>query len=76
MENCGNRQLSMCLSFLGGTKMDSKTGILDCNRFTLKYADKLDPVTKDLVVRREKVLGSSYRLFYRKPLNLVKGEGV
>lgn len=55
--------------------MDSKTGILDCNRFTLKYADKLDPVTKDLVVRREKVLGSSYRLFYRNPLNLVKGEG-
>jgi 4-aminobutyrate aminotransferase-like enzyme len=38
-------------------------------------ADELDPRTADLVRRRAAVLGSAYRLFYREPLELVRGLG-
>ncbi|MFM7784625.1 MAG: aminotransferase class III-fold pyridoxal phosphate-dependent enzyme, partial [Gammaproteobacteria bacterium] len=31
---------------------------------------------EELLARREKVLGPSYRLFYREPVQLVRGEGV
>jgi len=31
---------------------------------------------KDLFARRKKLLGAAYRLFYEKPLHLVRGEGV
>ncbi len=55
--------------------MASKSSILDCNRFRSEDAASLDPVTRGLVERREKCMGSSYRLFYKRPLNLVKGEG-
>jgi 4-aminobutyrate aminotransferase-like enzyme len=37
--------------------------------------DELDPRTADLVRRRTAALGSAYRLFYREPLELVRGEG-
>ncbi|NEM92005.1 aspartate aminotransferase family protein [Galbitalea soli] len=35
----------------------------------------LDPRTRDLVERRARSLGSAYRLFYRTPLEFVRGEG-
>jgi 4-aminobutyrate aminotransferase-like enzyme len=38
-------------------------------------ADELDPRTAELVRRRAAVLGSAYRLFYREPLELVRGLG-
>lgn len=53
----------------------SKSSILDCNRFRHEDLDKLDSKTRELVERREACMGSSYRLFYKRPLNLVKGEG-
>jgi 4-aminobutyrate aminotransferase-like enzyme len=37
--------------------------------------EELDPRTAGLVRRRESALGSAYRLFYRHPLELVRGEG-
>ena len=53
----------------------SKSSILDCNRFRHEDLDKLDLKTRELVERREACMGSSYRLFYKRPLNLVRGEG-
>ena len=53
----------------------AKPSILGCNRFNSMDADSLDPRTRELVKRRESCMGSSYRLFYKRPLNLVKGEG-
>ena len=37
--------------------------------------DELDPRTADLVRRRAAALGSAYRLFYREPVELVRGQG-
>lgn len=37
--------------------------------------DEFDPRTADLVRRRAASLGSAYRLFYREPLELVRGVG-
>ena len=37
--------------------------------------DELDPRTAELVRRRAAALGSAYRLFYREPLELVRGLG-
>jgi 4-aminobutyrate aminotransferase-like enzyme len=36
----------------------------------------LDPETADLVARRRRVFGPTSMLFYARPLNLVRGEGV
>ena len=36
---------------------------------------ELDPTTRDLVERRERSLGSAYRLFYEKPVQFVRGSG-
>ena len=35
----------------------------------------LDPQTRDLVERRQRVLGSAYRLFYEEPIQFVRGQG-
>jgi len=37
---------------------------------------QLDAATEDMIARREKLLGPAYRLFYNRPLKLVRGEGV
>ncbi|MET0271436.1 MAG: aminotransferase class III-fold pyridoxal phosphate-dependent enzyme [Phenylobacterium sp.] len=37
---------------------------------------EIDPEDLALISRREAVLGPSYRLFYEKPVHLVRGEGV
>ena len=35
----------------------------------------LQPETQRLIDRRNRVMGPAYRLFYEKPLHLVRGEG-
>lgn len=55
--------------------MAIRSSIMDTNSFRSNNADGLDAATKKLVERREHVLGASYRLFYRKPVNLVRGKG-
>jgi len=37
--------------------------------------EELDPRTAELVRRRTAAMGTAYRLFYREPLELVRGEG-
>lgn len=37
--------------------------------------DSLPDGTRDLIARRSRVMGSAYRLFYREPLQLVRGLG-
>ncbi|MEO8095550.1 MAG: aminotransferase class III-fold pyridoxal phosphate-dependent enzyme, partial [Pseudolysinimonas sp.] len=37
-------------------------------------ADELDPRTADLIRRRAAALGPAYRLFYREPLEFIRGE--
>ena len=56
--------------------MATDSSIMDANSFKSSDADFLDARTKSLVERREKVLGESYRLFYRKPAHLTQGKGV
>jgi 4-aminobutyrate aminotransferase-like enzyme len=36
----------------------------------------VETTTEDLLARRDKLLGPAYRLFYDKPVHLVRGEGV
>lgn len=55
--------------------MKKRSSIMDTNSFRPEYAEALDSVSRKLIERREKVLGESYRLFYRKPIHLVKGKG-
>lgn len=49
-------------------------GILESNSFSMSNLPSLTGELHDLVARRE-VLGPCYRLFYQKPLHLVRGEG-
>jgi 4-aminobutyrate aminotransferase-like enzyme len=46
------------------------------NAFDPTRTSDLDEHTRDLIQRREKLLGPAYRLFYERPLHLVRGEGV
>lgn len=41
-----------------------------------KFSESLPQATKDLLARREKLLGPNMSTFYEEPLHLVKGEGV
>ena len=49
-------------------------GILESNSFNVANIDSLEGDLKSLVERRT-VLGPCYRLFYQKPLHLVRGKG-
>lgn len=49
-------------------------GIMNSNSFDVANIDSLEGNLRSLVERRE-VLGPCYRLFYQKPLHLVKGVG-
>jgi 4-aminobutyrate aminotransferase-like enzyme len=42
--------------------------------FDPSRVDELDPRTADLVRRRQAALGPAYRLFYREPVEFVRGE--
>ncbi len=56
--------------------MESTRKILDLNAFDMNAADTLTPAVTSLVKRRKKTFGPTSMLFYERPLNLVKGEGV
>jgi 4-aminobutyrate aminotransferase-like enzyme len=53
----------------------TRSTIMDTNAFRAEHAAALPPATARLVERRERVLGPSYRLFYRTPVHLVRGQG-
>ncbi|WP_120003053.1 aspartate aminotransferase family protein [Nesterenkonia muleiensis] len=55
--------------------MATRSTIMDSNSFRAEHAKGLDQETRKLTQRREELLGGSYRLFYRKPVHLVRGEG-
>nr|WP_233837563.1 aspartate aminotransferase family protein [Paraburkholderia sp. ZP32-5] len=46
------------------------------NAFDPASADNLDADLRALLVRRQKVLGPSYKLFYEEPVHLVRAQGV
>jgi 4-aminobutyrate aminotransferase-like enzyme len=45
------------------------------NAFDPATAAGLDPSTRSLVERRQRLLGPAYRLFYARPLEVVRGRG-
>lgn len=51
-----------------------RSTIMDTNSFQPDQAAKLDAQTRQLTDRRA-VLGEAYRLFYRTPVHLVRGQG-
>ncbi len=55
--------------------MAIRSTIMDTNSFRAEHADALNPDIRKLTDKRRKVLGESYRLFYRRPVHLVRGEG-
>lgn len=55
--------------------MATRSTIMDTNSFRAEHADALDAQTRRLTDRRGQLLGESYRLFYRNPVHLVRGEG-
>lgn len=54
--------------------MAAKTTILDMNRFDAANLDALDARKRSLIERRS-ALGGGYRLFYRDPIEVVRGVG-
>ncbi|RYV51330.1 aspartate aminotransferase family protein [Pengzhenrongella frigida] len=55
--------------------MATRSTIMDTNSFRPGATDELPESIRRLAARRERVLGPSYRLFYREPVHLVRGEG-
>ncbi|AXI01501.1 aspartate aminotransferase family protein [Aquirhabdus parva] len=55
--------------------MVTRSTIMDTNSFRSEHAEALDTDTRKLTDKRNKILGESYRLFYRNPVHLVRGEG-
>ncbi|MFP1927689.1 aspartate aminotransferase family protein [Lonsdalea quercina] len=55
--------------------MATRSTIMDTNSFRAEHADALSQDIRQLTDKRSKVLGESYRLFYRNPVHLVRGEG-
>lgn len=56
--------------------MKKSQKILELNAFDMDDAAALDPATSALVARRRRAFGPTSMLFYERPLNLVRGEGV
>ncbi|KGM13743.1 aspartate aminotransferase family protein [Cellulomonas bogoriensis] len=54
--------------------MATRSTIMDTNSFRPEVAHHLSPATRALTERR-KILGPAYRLFYRDPIHLVRGQG-
>jgi 4-aminobutyrate aminotransferase-like enzyme len=46
------------------------------NAFDPETAGPLDPELRRIIERRAKLLGPAYKLFYRNPIQIVRGEGV
>ena len=55
--------------------MATRSSIMDTNSYRGDDDSLIDAKTLDLIKRRQKYMSGSYRLFYRKPVNLVRGEG-
>jgi 4-aminobutyrate aminotransferase-like enzyme len=55
--------------------MTTTQKILELNAFDMRATAGLDPATADLVARRRRTFGPTSMLFYKRPLNLVRGEG-
>lgn len=55
--------------------MTSAPKILELNAFDMRRAEGLSPEAQALVARRRKTFGPTSMLFYKRPLNLVRGEG-
>ncbi|KAF1020520.1 MAG: 2,2-dialkylglycine decarboxylase [Paracidovorax wautersii] len=55
--------------------MATRSTIMDTNSFRAEHADGLDADARQLTQKRGRLLGDSYRLFYRKPVHLVRGQG-
>jgi 4-aminobutyrate aminotransferase-like enzyme len=55
--------------------MKTRSTIMDTNSFRSSDSKTLDPQTRELTQRRDRVLGGAYRLFYRNPVHLVRGSG-
>jgi 4-aminobutyrate aminotransferase-like enzyme len=55
--------------------MSTRSTIMDTNSFRAEHADGLAADDRALVEKRARLLGESYRLFYRKPVHLVRGKG-
>ena len=56
--------------------MTTQQKILELNAFDMRALAELDPATASLVERRRRTFGPTSMLFYKRPLNLVRGEGV
>jgi 4-aminobutyrate aminotransferase-like enzyme len=56
--------------------MEATKKILELNAFDMNAAAGLSPEVKTLIGRRRATFGPTSMLFYEKPLNLVRGEGV
>ena len=55
--------------------MAIRSTIMDTNSFSAEHAAQLDPDSLKMTQRRARLLGDAYRLFYRKPVHLVRGLG-
>lgn len=55
--------------------MTVRSTIMDTNSFRAEHAERLSPAIRQLTDKRSQVLGESYRLFYRNPVHLVRGQG-
>lgn len=53
----------------------SQSSILDGNSFRSADLDRLSQADRDLVLRRQRNLGASYRLFYRTPVHAEHSSG-
>lgn len=53
--------------------MATRSTIMDTNSFRAEHVSDLSSDIRCLAERREKVLGGSYRLFYRNPVHLIRG---
>lgn len=56
--------------------MEATRKILELNAFDMNAAEGLSPEVTRLVKRRKATFGPTSMLFYERPLNLVRGEGV
>lgn len=56
--------------------MTATQKILELNAFDMRKPEGLDPASANLVSRRARTFGPTSMLFYKRPLNLVRGEGV
>jgi 4-aminobutyrate aminotransferase-like enzyme len=56
--------------------MSAPQKILELNAFSAGNGETLSPATTELVARRQRTFGPTSMLFYKRPLNLVRGEGV